>query len=730
MINFYRFFILIFLFFSQILVDSWPLQAQSSKNSGDENEIISDIHRLDSLFWKYYYNDYRKAYQCAQKGLKLSRINGYKRGVAEHLNNKGLYFHRKNNLDSAFIYIHQSYEICNRIDYKKGLASSLNNLGLIYRYRGMNDRALEVYLESLKILQEIDGKKRNIASAKNNIGAILSLEGDQNKALKYYNKALKDYREIDDKTLIASTLSNIGGVYANKDNFDEALNYYGVADSIYNKIGYPKGVSEVQINIADVYIQKEQYEKSIRYSTKSLELNRKLNDMFLVGQNYMNLGNAHLKLGNTNQAMKFLKKCLEVSRNTDFLELQTRALDLISEAFAKQNRYRNAYQTHTAFQRLNDSLINKTKKNKILQLEMQYKLDKKLKIKELERKREERLHQVEMKKQKILTYAALALALMAIVFAVIIFRALRSKQYVNRLLKDQKNEVLHKNEELRQSHEEILAQRDEIQQQKKLATEQRDEIKRKSSEMKSGIEYARHIQTALLPPENQFKELLNDYFILYRPKDIVSGDFYWIYQKNNKTYVAVADCTGHGVPGAFMSLLGLTLMNEVVNEEADISAGNFLETLKDKVTSSMHQRYESNARDGMEVALCIFDFDTMKVDFSGAYSPLYLIRDNKLIETKGDRKAICYNPQKKDYFTSHELTIKKGDIIYLFTDGYADQVSEKSYKKYRKDRFKETIVSIHNEKLSKQKNKLDKEFLEWKGNYEQIDDILIVGIRI
>jgi serine phosphatase RsbU (regulator of sigma subunit)/Tfp pilus assembly protein PilF len=728
--NFYRYLILVFLIFSQFIINLSPLQAQNSKQEENENEVISKIHRLDSLFWKYYYSDYEKAYQYMQKGLRLSRTQDYKKGIVEHLNNKGVYFQRNNNYDSAFVYIHKSYELSKRIDYKKGLASSLNNLGLIYRYRGMNDKALEVYLESLKILQEIEGEKRNIASSKNNIGAIFSLEGDQDKALKYFNKALEDYKEIEDKNYVASTLSNIGGVYSNKNNYDKALKYYRRADSIYSSIGYPKGVSEVHLNTADVYLKKKQYKKSITYSKKSLEISKKLNDMILVGTNYINLGIAYLRTGKIAQAMDYLQKTLQISRDTDYLQLQTKALELLSEAYARQNRYKEAYQTHRTFQQLNDSLLNKTKKNKVLQLEMQYKLDKKLKIKELERKREEKMHELEMKKQKILTYSALAFAIMAIIFAIIIFRALRSKQYVNRLLKEQKSEVLNKNEELRQSHEEILAQRDEIQEQKKLATDQRDELRKKSNEMKSGIEYARHIQTALLPPENHFRELLKDYFILYKPKDIVSGDFYWVYQRNNKIYVAVSDCTGHGVPGAFMSLLGLTLMNEVVNEFDDVPAGKFLDILKTKVTSSMHQRYEENARDGMEVALCIFDFTKMKVDFAGAYNPMYLIRNNKLIETKGDRMAICYNPQKDSNFTSHELPLYSGDMIYLFTDGYADQVSDNTYKKFRKDRFKETLLSIHKDNLSEQKDKLEKRFLEWKGNYEQIDDILIVGIKI
>jgi serine phosphatase RsbU (regulator of sigma subunit) len=731
MSNFYRFLIIVLLVICQVNVGLTTLQAQDSKFEEDKKTIISKIHKLDSLFWKNYYSDYEKAYQFAQKGLKLSKSNDYEKGIAEHLNNKGLYFLRKNNNDSAFVFLHKSAELSESIGYKDGLASSLNNLGIIYRYRGMNDRAIEVYLESLKLLQEIGGEKKNIASVKNNIGAILSIEGNQDKALDYYNKALKDYREIEDKNLIASTLSNIGGVYAYKSKYDKALSYYDMADSIYKNIGYPKGVSEVNLNIADVYLQKGQYNKSINYSKKSLELNKKLNDLFYVGKNYVNLGNAYLNQGKTDKALEYLKKASEAAKEAGFLELQTSAFDILSKAYAKQNRYQKAYETHRTFQQLNDSLLNKTKKNKILQLEMQYKLDKKLKIKELERKREEKLHQVEMKKQKILTYSALALALMAIVFAIIIFRALRSKQYVNRLLKEQKNEVLEKNEELRQSQEEILAQRDQIQQQKKLATEQRDEITRKNNEMKSSIEYARHIQTALLPPQKYFNNLLSDYFIIYRPKDIVSGDFYWIYQKHNKTYLAVADCTGHGVPGAFMSLLGLTSMNEVVNEtNNDVTPGEFLERLRDKVTKSMHQRDGKNARDGIEVALCIFDFNKMKVEFAGAYSPLYIIRENKLIETKGDRMAICYNPQKQDKFTTNELSVYEGDMIYMFTDGYVDQVSEESHKKFRKDRFKETLLSIHQDKPSVQREELEKRFLEWKGNYEQIDDILILGLKI
>ena len=724
-------FIFYFLIIALVTVDSGSLFAQVNDKPKEENSRISKVDKLDSLFWKHYYSNHEKAYEFVKEGLKISKEENYQEGIVEHKNNKGLYLLRENIYDSAFVYIYDSYELAKEIDYMRGLASSLNNLGIIYRYRGVNDRAIEVYLESLKILQKIDGKKRNIASVKNNIGAILSLEGNQEKALDYYLKALDDYKEVDDKMLIASTLSNVGGVYANEIKFDTALNYYKKADSIYRTIGYPKGCSEVYLNMADVFIQQGEYDKAIDYSKESLEINQELEDLLYVGKNYLNLGDAFQQKGELEKALGYLKDALNVCKKTNVLVFHSETLELLSKVYAKLGLYRKAYQHHRKFQRLNDSLINKTKDNKIVQLEMQYKLDKKLKINELKNKREEKLHQVEMKKQRILTYSALALAFMAFIFAIIIYRALQSKKYVNRLLKEQKREILNKNEELRQYQEEILAQRDEIHKQKQLATNQRDEISRKNDEILSSIEYARHIQTALLPPQTFFQDLLPAYFIFYKPKDIVSGDFYWIRQKNNKIYVAVADCTGHGVPGAFMSLLGLTLLNEVANEvDSEKSPGKFLNILREKLINSMHQRDKSNARDGIEIALCIFDFENMKVHYSGAYNPLYIIRDNNLIETKADRMAICNNPNKRKDFTSHEISLQKGDVAYLFTDGFVDQVNETTHKKYRKDRFKETLLSINQEEMHVQRAKLEKSLLQWKGNYEQIDDILILGIGV
>ncbi|MCD4834717.1 MAG: SpoIIE family protein phosphatase, partial [Bacteroidales bacterium] len=245
------------------------------------------------------------------------------------------------------------------------------------------------------------------------------------------------------------------------------------------------------------------------------------------------------------------------------------------------------------------------------------------------------------------------------------------------------------------------------------------------------IEYASRIQTAILPPGDFISKLIPDHFILYKPRDIVSGDFYWITHKDNKIIVAAVDCTGHGVPGAFMSMLGFAFLNEIVNKETELKANSILNQLRDYVKESLHQTgKEDEAKDGMDIALCIIDPDKQKLQYSGAYNPLYLIRDEDFILLKADRMPIGIHIIDKGPFTNHEIDIQKGDIIYIFTDGYIDQFGGPNSRKFKLVPFKEMLISIKDKSMSEQKEILDIEFAKWKGDHDQIDDVLVMGIKI
>ena len=256
-------------------------------------------------------------------------------------------------------------------------------------------------------------------------------------------------------------------------------------------------------------------------------------------------------------------------------------------------------------------------------------------------------------------------------------------------------------------------------------------IEEQNKEITDSIHYASRILNALLPPEEEIARLLPPHFIIDIQRDIVSGDFFWITSNDNKLFLAVADCTGHGVPGAFMSILGITYLNEIVSESSTPMANEILSQLSGKVTKALHQTGKiSETRDGMEIALCIFDSIENNLQFAGAFRPLYLIRDNELQELNGDTMPIGIYDDEANSFTNEDISVQKDDMIYLFSDGYVDQLGGEFRKTFRSLNFRKLLLGIHAKPLQEQKEWLKKALEDWKGEIDQVDDILVVGIRI
>ncbi len=326
-------------------------------------------------------------------------------------------------------------------------------------------------------------------------------------------------------------------------------------------------------------------------------------------------------------------------------------------------------------------------------------------------------------------------------------KLLQDKQVLENKVTERTIEIQMKNEELMMQNEEILAQRDEIETQRDEIEEKskrleiiNDEIQVKNRNITDSIQYARRIQEAVLPPQEQINEILPENFILYKPKDIVSGDFYWIKFipanefHNNLVVVAAVDCTGHGVPGGFMSMLGVALLNEVIGKREINHANEVLEFLRSQIIESLRQTGKfGEAKDGMDISLCVIDKKINELEFAGANNSLYLVRNvekqQTLIELKADKMPIGIHYMNKGKFTNKNILLQKNDVIYLFTDGYADQFSE-SGEKFMKSRFKKLLIEISEKSISEQREILEKNIEDWKGDREQLDDILVVGIKI
>jgi len=253
----------------------------------------------------------------------------------------------------------------------------------------------------------------------------------------------------------------------------------------------------------------------------------------------------------------------------------------------------------------------------------------------------------------------------------------------------------------------------------------------KNRSITDSINYARRIQDAILPPEELIYSFLPQSFVLFKPKDIVSGDFYWIAEKDQNIILAVADCTGHGVPGAFMSMLGITLLSEIVNKYPVNAALEILDMLRQNVITALRQTGEKNkTKDGMDISLCVINKDFKTLQYAGAYNSIYLIRQNKLIEYKADRMPIGIHIVEKNNFTNNEIDLLEGDEIYMFSDGYVDQVGGDKLKKYLTVNFKRLVTQISDLPVSQQKEILNTTFEEYRGKYEQVDDVIVIGFRV
>jgi serine phosphatase RsbU (regulator of sigma subunit) len=269
----------------------------------------------------------------------------------------------------------------------------------------------------------------------------------------------------------------------------------------------------------------------------------------------------------------------------------------------------------------------------------------------------------------------------------------------------------------------IEAQNKETQQQKKI-------IEEKNKDITDSIHYAKRIQTALLRDEEHISKHLPEHFILFLPKDIVSGDFYWAAEKEDLWYFGVADCTGHGVPGAIMSMLGVSFLNDIAFSEQAISPAEILEKLRTRVVQELRQADESiGNKDGMDISLCCLNLKTFELQWAGANNALNYIQAGELKEVKADKQPIGYHPQQKP-FTNHQIQLQKGDGIYIYSDGYADQFGGPKGKKLTYKKLDSLIVSNHQLPMKEQKNNLKQLFDDWKGQLEQLDDVCIVGIKL
>ena len=644
---------------------------------------------------------YLEAMSDFTKALEIAEKNKYYELLSKIYNEIGIIYYNQQKYDSTLFYFKKSLAIDKQNDDKIQIAKSYNNIGVIYKNIGKYDIAIQNQLKALKIREEINDSN-GIAMSYNNIGQVYYYWDKNDKCIEYFKKALIIQTELKNKKEIAGLNNNIGSVYTEMKNYHKAIEYYikALKYTRYNNLRQTTAVLLGNIGLA--YAGLKEFNQSLKYHFKSLSLCKQIGHKKSEVYSLNNIGNTYKEMKQYNKALEYYQKTVEISKE---LNLQQNLLDNYKasyEIYKEINNFKKAFDYHILYTELKDSIFTQQSNEHIIEIQTKYETDKKKKEIEILNKEKE-LHKVKIARQNIIIYAVIAVLVLLSILASLIYNRYRYKQKANKLLTRQNNE--------------IKSQRDKIAVQQKNITD--------------SIQYASRIQNALLPEDVYLKEVIPEHFILNKPKDIVSGDFYWLKQIKNKLIIAVADCTGHGVPGAFMSMLGVSFLNEIVKDKNIISASKALNRLNESVKKALHQTgKEDEARDGMDIALCVINKDTLELEFSGAYNPVYIVRNKELIQLKGDKRPIGIHLKRDIVFTDKQLQLQKGDLIYIFSDGYCDQIGGAKNTKFKPGPFRELLVSIQDKTMNEQKEILDKTIEKWKGDYEQIDDILIMGIKI
>ncbi len=635
------------------------------------------------------------------------------------------------NQKKAKLYIENVRTLSLKAHHIKGIAYYFRIKGLIDYYEVNYSAALDNSLNALKIFQTINDKKGEGAVC-NFIGLIYSDQKYYKTAREYYNLGLQIRLSINDTNGIAASYNNIGVFYKDINKPDSALFYYQKSLQIIQQTNDVESQSMYLENIGRIYIDDNKPDSAILYFNKSLEIRLKYNDLQGLANIYTSIGNYYLLKKNCKSAIVSYKKGLYYSEMIGIKYEIESALAGLSKAYALCGNYLEAYYSQVRYKNIYDSARRDEVSKRINQIELEKGFEKERELSKLLQEKSEMEHKSKLKSQQTFRNYILIALFGTIILAFIIWQSYKRKKKDNIILNTQKKEILKYLSDIKQQNEEIKAQSDEIEAQNFNLSEAYSIIEKKNKNITDSIKYAQRIQSAILPPFELIASLIPDSFILYKPKAIVSGDFYWLDWHDHYIYIAAVDCTGHGVPGALMSIVGYNLLNQALNEMKLNETSEIVDYLSNNVAKTLRQSEQENSmRDGMDIVLCRIDKLSKKMQITAVLNPLYVIRDGELSEFKGEKWSIGKSfTEVFSGYGKQEIDLQTNDTIYLFSDGFNDQFSANSGKKFTSKKFKQKLIEIAPLPMPDQKIALEREFNNWKGNSEQIDDVMVIGIRI
>jgi len=572
--------------------------------------------------------------------------------------------------------------------YLRGMAYARLNIAAGNFLQSKNDIALKNLTESFQWFEN-NKKEKGYVRALLLKGNIHESFGDYEKTLNFWLEAYKTSVEISDIESEGESCSQLGLIYSRLCNFQKALEYFNKGLKIREELGDENAVASSLNRIGMVLRQTKKYEESLEYYFRSLEIRKKNKQVSAIPWTLLGIANTYEDMKRYPESLDYYEEGMKGGDKRCTLQCMMGAGRVYSQT---------GDATH-AEKRLKESLLMAQELNSMV----------------------------------LVAEAHSALAAHYELFKKP-DKALKSfKQYLKARETFQSNEVQSKLSNIEVAHAvEKSEQEKEIYRLRHVELKSAyDLIEEKNRDITASINYASRIQRAMLPGPSDLKGLSSKSFILYLPKDIVSGDFYWFTRISGKLIIVAGDCTGHGVPGALMSMLGISFLEEIVNEREITESGQILNELRKEVQRALHQKgTKEEAKDGMDITLCVIDRSKKMVQYSGAYNSLYLIRNEELLEYPADRMPIGIFDLSDKSFTSQDFPYLPNDIIYMFSDGYADQFGGPNSKKFKYSALKELLIKIHNLPLKEQKKILESEFLKWKGANPQTDDVLIMGLRL
>jgi serine phosphatase RsbU (regulator of sigma subunit)/uncharacterized protein HemY len=634
-----------------------------------------------------------KASEVAINGLNQNPNSAERRSflitLATANNNEGYAHSEMGDTEAALVFYSTALSIQKEIYDWPGIGTTYNNIGYVYQQQGLIVEALKNYHISAEIQEKL--ADADISITYNNLGIMYKQQGDFDRSLEYYEESLQIRKSENDKNGMANSYNNIGKLYQEQGELEIALMYFKKALVIREEIKHKRGLANSYSSIADILFETGQEEEAFEYVVKSIEIGSELANSSSLCHSYNLLAEIYIERGDLVGAERVSTKSFKLAEELGYPRFISEASLLLSDINERKGNNAAALQFYKTHITMRDSLVNTETQEMFAQTKVKYEYDQQKAIDDNNHRNEIVLEQEINARQQYIISAIIFCIVILVVFLIFVFTRLRITT-----------------------------------RQKRKIGEQKDEIQNKSREILDSITYAKRIQSAILPNAAIVDKLLGDSFILYKPKDIVAGDFYWLDEADGKVLFAAADCTGHGVPGAMVSVVCSNALNRSVREGGLTDPGLILNHTRDIVTAELDNSSE-RVRDGMDIALCAIDGE--KLWYAGANNPLWLVRNGALQEIKADKQPIG-NFERQWPFKTHEVNLEKGDVIYIFSDGYADQFGGPKRKKFKSKAFRELLLTLQDFDMETQALKLEEAFEAWRGSNEQLDDVCVIGVKI